>query len=285
VIPGFSQAKFVIYNLNNSNITKLMSGDRYITLKTQLHDHKEYVLANRFFVNNAIDELILPNRIVSLYCFDLLRKEVLQESININVEAPTLKRMVTQTLKESGHSGGIKFESFPKGLVDQAGDRSVRPLQGSVQQILRRLGREFNFNLYTEQYGNIVLVYKPDLENVSKTDLEEKKVYVLNNNAMRSTPKIGMASALVVSNLDPEIKPSTVLDLSKLITISADAPEKDLELAKNYLKDFSQYTRYQAFNVQHKGSNYTNEWVTNITAFSPSKGTHMPTVAWGQPRS
>jgi hypothetical protein len=284
VIPGFSQAKFVIYNLNNSSVTNLMSGDRYVTLKTQLHGGKEYTLANRFFVNNAVDELILPNRIVSLFCFDLLRKEVLQEQVNINVDAPTLKRMVAQTLKEAGHTGGVKYESFPQGLIDQKGDRSVRPLQGSVQQILRRLGKEFNFNLYTEN-GTLVFVYKPDLDNVGKTDLGSKEVHVLTNNAMRSTPKIGMASALVVSNLDPRIKPSTVLDLSKLLTIAADAPEKDLELVDNYLKNFSSYTKYQAFNVQHKGSNYTNEWITNVTAFSPSKGNHMPTVAWGQPRS
>ena len=62
--------------------------------------------------------------------------------------------------------------------------------------------------------------------------------------------------------------------------MAADADQDTLELAENYLKNFSDYSKYQAFAVQHKGSNYTAEWSTIINALSPTKGKLMPTVAW-----
>ena len=53
---------------------------------------------------------------------------------------------------------------------------------------------------------------------VDGTDLDSTEAEViLQTNAMRSNPKVGIASATIDSNLDPRIAPTTVLDLSKLI--------------------------------------------------------------------
>jgi hypothetical protein len=279
-IPGFSKGKVTIYNLNNSTITSLMSGDRYITIKTRLHDGQEYTLMNRFLLNNAVDELKLPDRITTLYCFSSIRNRVLEKQVNLTIEKPSLERMVRQMLKNAEHSGPVDFKSFPSGSIENEGKRKTRTLQGSVQQCFRRLEKEYGFNTYTDE-GGIVLMYKPNLSNVKRTTLDSKTPDVeLQTAAMRSNPKIGIGTAQIVSNLDPHILPSTVLDLSQLLTVGVDAPDEDLELIDNYLSNFSSYSKYQAFAVQHKGSNYTAEWSTTVTALSPSEGTLMPTVAW-----
>lgn len=279
LIPEFSRASFVIYNLTEATIKSLMAGDRYVTLKTRLHNGKEYTIANRYYLSNATDELTLPDRITKLFCFDKLRKQVLEKQVNETVKNPSLENMITQVLTSAEHSGGIDFLFFPKGKLEEF-KRPSRPMFGSVQQCIRRLEKEFNFETYTLD-GGFSFMYKPSLDNVEKTGLSEKKPdVVLQTRAMRSNPKIGIASASINSNLDPRIRPTSVLDLSELLTVGADAEERTLQLTDNYLKSFSNYSKYAAFAVTHKGSNYTNSWNTNITALSPTKGKLMPTVQW-----
>lgn len=280
MIPGYSKAKFTIYNLNNDAITSLMDGDRYVTLKTKLHSNQEHTLAERYYVNNATDELTLPNRITNLFCFDNLKKKVLEKQVVETVKPTNLDGMVRQLLKAGGHSGGIAFKSFPETVLNDIHERKSRPLRGSVGKCLKELGHEFNFNAYTYK-GGFNFMYKPDFKSAGLTSLATKEPdIILSTNAMRSNPKIGIANAQIVSNLDPFIYPTKVLDLSKLLTIAVNSPESSLELTKGYLKSFSSFSKYQSFAVQHRGSNYTASWETIINANSPSKGTSMPTVAW-----
>ena len=278
-ISEFSRGKFTIYNLNNKTITKLMDGDRFVTLKTSLHGGKEYTLANRFAINNAVDELKLPDRITTLYGYDRLRLK-LEEQVNETVKTPNLKRMVEQVLRKAGHTGGIEFKYFPKGVIEDAGYRNIRTMQGSVQSCLRVLEKEYGFDTFTYS-GNIILNYLPHLNNVRFTELYTKESeFTLDTKAMRSNPKIGVARAIIDSNLEPRIGPTTVLDLSNLLTIGVEASDAELSLGKDYLKNFSAYTKYVATFIEHKGSNYTSEWNTKITALSPKLGAAMPTVGW-----
>ena len=280
LIPDFSRATFTIFNLSNTVITNLMSGNRYVTLKTQLHGGKIFTLANRFYVNNAVDELVLPNRITKLYCYDILRKEVLETQVNEKAEDTSLQGMIRQMLSVSGQSVKTDFLSFPAGLDKEAGLRPSRPLQGNIQQCIRRLETEYNFRTFTID-GGLTFMYMPDLSNVDKTTLASKKPdIVLNTTSMRSNPKIGIASATINSNLDGRIKPSSVLDLSELITIGTNVNEESLQLNPAYLKNFTSYSKYQAFAVVHVGSTHTKDWSTKVTALSPTKGKLMSTISW-----
>tara|TARA_R110000744_G_scaffold208461_13_gene327201 strand:+ start:3912 stop:4862 length:951 start_codon:yes stop_codon:yes gene_type:complete len=281
LIPEFNRATFTIYNMNNAQITSLMDGDRYVTLKTRLHDGRIYTIANKFYVNNATDQVIAPDRITKLFCQDKLRKLYSEQQVDLEIKYPSLSNMIDQVLDSTGHEGARVFTSFPIGLVDELGKAPSRPQHGNVQQCLRRLGNEFNFETYTYE-GGYYFMYKPDISNVASTDLATRAPDVmLQTQAMRANPKIGIANATINSNLDPRIRPTSLIDISQLFTIEADADESTLQLANNFLKNFSNYNKYQSFAVQHKGSNYTAEWSTIINALSPTSGKLMKTVAWG----
>ena len=280
LIPEFSRATFTIYNLTDSTIASLTSGDKYVTLQVRLHGGKIRTLADRYYVSNAVDELILPNRVTKLFCFDKLRKSVLEKRVATTVVNPTLRNLVQRTIQSTGYIGETTFASFPFGLLDEPMQKTRRPLNGSAQQCLRLLEKEFDFKTYTVN-GGFTFMHNPDLGNVKYTDLATKPAnLVLNTRSMRSNPKIGIASASIDSNLDPNIQPGSVLDLSNLITVAVDATEGTLQLVDGYLKSFSEFSKYQALAVQHKGSNYTKDWNTVVTAYSPSKGKLMPTVQW-----
>jgi hypothetical protein len=283
LIPDFSRAKFVIYNLTEKAVQNMMSGDRYVTLTTQLHNGTIYTLAKRFHLSNAVDELQLPNRITTLYCFDTLKLK-LEQPVDVNVENPNLVRMVQQACIYAGVTAPDSgdFKSFPIKLTSEVGLKKIRPLQGSLKNVFSELGKEFNFLTFTDN-GKFNFMYMPDSHNVGKTDLGDRSPdVILSTRSMRSNPKIGIASCKINSNLDGRIKPTTLMDLSQLLTVSPDSSERTLELVDGYLKNFSDYSKYQAFAVQHKGSSYTAEWSTIVTGLSPTKGKLSPTVNWAQ---
>lgn len=279
MIPNFNKAKVVVYNLNNDTITSIMAGERYVTIKTQLHDGEIFTVMDRYYVNNAVDELILPNRITSLYCFSNQKRSVLEKPIDITVRLPSLKNCVTQCASAAGFTGEIRFLSFPEGRINEQPFRLVRSFSGNFIDVLKELGEEYTFNFYLLN-GDLVIMHKPDLDNVETTDLVGRETVTLRTEAMRSNPKIGLATAVIDSNLDPSITTTTVIDLSNLITLGVEAGGDTLELLDSYLKNFSSFSKYQAFAVQHKGSNYTADWNTKINALSPTEGKLSPTVNW-----
>tara|TARA_R110000765_G_scaffold86893_1_gene166837 strand:+ start:1099 stop:2055 length:957 start_codon:yes stop_codon:yes gene_type:complete len=283
LIPDFSRAKFIIYNLTEKAVQSMMSGDRYVTLTTQLHNGTIYTLANRFHLSNAVDELKLPNRLTTLYCFDTMKLK-LELPVEVTVLYPNLERMIQQSCVNAGVTPprAEDFISFPKGITKEPGLKEQRPLQGSLMSVFKTLEKEFNFLTFTDN-GKFNFMYMPDIKNVGKTDLGERSPdVILSTRSMRSNPKIGIASCKINSNLDGRIKPTTLMDLSQLLTVSPEASEQTLELVDGYLKNFSDYSKYQAFTVQHKGSNYTAEWSTIVTGLSPTEGKLSPTVNWAQ---
>ena len=283
LLEKFNRAKFTIYNMNNDAITSLMSGDHFITLKTQLGNKEERIIANRYFLNNATDELKHPNRITNLYCFDKMKKEVLDKQVDITVEGPTLRTIVEEMLNGAGHNGKVNYLSFPKGLVETTtSKRPRRVVQGDVQKCLTGLEAEYNFSTYIVG-EDICLMYKPYVKDVDKTDLATKEPDItFSTEAMRSNPRIGIASANIVSILDANLLPTKYIDLSKLLTVQAFASEPALLLNKGYLKNFSANTKYQIYTVVHMGSNFTDVWQSSVYALSPQKGEVMATsqAAW-----
>ena len=281
-IPEFSRATFTIYNLNEKTIRGLMSGDRYVTLKTQLHGGRVDLLANRFIINNAVDELTLPDRITKLFCFDQTRTTFLEKPIAVPVRGnPTLVNMMDRLLYTVGYGKTRReeFKSFPQGLLDIPSKKPTRHLNGNAQACLRKLEGEYNFTTYTVD-GRFLFMYKPDIKDVRRTDLYTVKPIELRTVDMRSNPKIGIATCIINSNLNGSIKPTSIIDLSKLLVVAVDAEEQSLQLVDQYLVNLKENSRYQSFAITHTGSNYTAEWSTRITGLSPTRGKLMPTNNW-----
>lgn len=283
LIPDFNVAKVTIYNLNNDNITMLAGGDKYLTLKVRSYGGEKVTLMNKYRINNMVDELVMPNRTTSLFCQSWERVALLEKPIDeTKVLLPSLKNCVESLKTVAEFRGKIDYISFPTGKITNQDSRLVRTFSGNFIDALKELGNEFDFNFYVVN-GDLKLMYKPDLKSVGLTDLGSRETVVLRTDAMRSNPKIGIASAVIDSILDPNINPTTVVDLSNLITVGVNVPDLDLQLnPDDYLKSFSNFTRYQAFTTQHKGSNYTGDWNTIINALSPTDGKLSPTVAWAQ---
>jgi hypothetical protein len=284
LINGFSRGTFTIYNLKEATIKAIANGDNYATVKTKLHGKQEFTVAKSFYISNVLEEKNLPNSITTLFCFDKLRKQFLENPIDVTVVDPTLKKEMQQICSAAGFTGDIQFLSFPDGKVNQASVRRVSFHQGTLQQSIRRLQETHGFKLYTDIDLGLSCMYLPDLEELSSTGLNTRVAdIILNVRNMRSNPKIGPATLFVTSNLDGRIRPTSVLDTSELLTAGTDTNEEVLQLADRFLKDVvSGFTKYQTLTVQHKGSNYTSEWKTIATATSPSIGKNMSTISWQQ---
>ncbi len=282
-IKDWSRAKVSVTNLAPSTIRKIGNAENnnYITIKTSLHDSELTTVIDRMYISNALEEIQVPNSIFCIYCYSKLRKLFLEAQVDIQVSSPSIKKMAEAAIKDTGFKGDIEFKFFPPEVLSFVPPRKSSRLQGSLLSVLQVIGSYYRFNVYTEG-TKIVLMYKPDDKNVKFTDFYSSTGdIVLATSNMRSNPKIGPATLSVVSNLDPLIKPSSILDISNLLTLGTDANEETLQVAEDYLKEkVSGFSKYQALSVQHKGSNWSGEWVTQVAATSPTVGTTMPTTNW-----
>ena len=279
LVNGFNRGTFSIYNLTDETIKSLVGDDVYVSVTGALHGRK-FLVADTFFISNVLEEKVLPNSVTTLYCYDSLRKESLEEQLDEAVYTPTLRRVFEHMSRATRIAGENIFKSWPEGLLDQAPPRRFQHFHGSYQSIISKLQEQYNFNVFTES-GGLVFVYMPDTSDIDFTDLNTREPdVVLDSFNMRSNPKIGPATLFVTSNLDSNIRPGAVLDASNLITVGA-ADTTGLDVAKDFLNHASVgYTKYQVIASQHKGSNYTSEWKTVATAISASKGKRMPTLSW-----
>lgn len=282
-IPDYSLAKVTLTNLNPDTIKKLSDANNnsFVSIKTSLHDSEPTLIMDKMYISNALEEIKLPESVFNMYCYSNLRRVYLEKQVDVNVKAPTLKAMVEAVVRDTGFSGELEFKDFPQEVLGYVPSQTHSRQQGSLLSILQVLSNQFSFNFYTES-TKIVLMYKPDSKNVQLTDFFSNPADItLATNNMRSNPKIGPATLSVVANLDPLIKPSSILDVSELLTVGTDTNEETLKVAQDYLKEkVSGFSKYQALSVQHKGSNWTGDWVTQVAATSPTPGTTMPTNKW-----
>ena len=283
-IDGFSRATFKIWNLNDETIKNVLTGERYVTVTTKLHGRNEFLVANKYFVSNGYDETKLPNNIVTLFCYDKLHKDLFDVELpdgGVTIQAPcTLKRIVAGIFASVGYTIAPTYLFFPDDLEALASPAGYATFDGSVDDAMAELAQEFEFKTYMED-GKVVLMYLPDLDNVDRTGISEAEVVTLRTDMMQSNPSIGPAILNVTSNLDSRLRPGKVLDVSQLLTISAGADEQAAQLADGYFKTgLAGFSRYQVLAVQHKGSNYTSEWFSNVTASAPTKGDVASTINW-----
>jgi len=282
-LDGFGRGTIVIYNLSRATIESLADGENYASITTRLHDGPSYVLADEYFISNILEEKKVPNSITTLYCFDKLRKTVLERQIDVKVYKPTLKKVLKEICDAGMFLGSVKFQNFPEGLTDQRTGRRYSNHAGTLQECISSLQKTHKFSMYTNE-GDLHMVYSPDLDEVKHTDLPDKDPdIVINIINMRANPKIGPGSLNITSNLDPRIKGGSILDIAKLFElniIGTNLQETSLRVSPDQLNNQLGFSKYQVTDAIHKGSNYTSEWRTVVTATSPTRGNKMPILSW-----
>lgn len=278
---GFSRCKIDVYNLGPDTIKALSGKNKYATIKVALHDGVVSNLINNFYISNVLESPAAPHSITSLYTFSSTRVKYLERQINTVVALPSLKRVVGELVRVVEFPGRVEYKNFPSTMVDYIPPNPLSNQRGSLQTCLSNLSDQFGFNVYTVD-DDLWLVYKPNTKNVVDTGLYTSSGDIrLSTTEMRSNPKIGPATLSIEANLNKNIKPSSILNIADLLYATTDADQDILEVSKQYLeKKVAGFSKYQALAVQHKGSNFTNVWVTAAMAVAPTPGNNMPTNAW-----
>ncbi len=282
-IEGWKRAKIELTNLDDKVINGLSNSDEvYVTIKTRLHDHPTLsILADKMYVSNAKTVRKLPELVTTLYCYDRLKKDVLEEVVDIAVPRPSLRANVDAVLQRGGYSGEIHYVNFPDTKLNFIPPRKSARLQGKVSDVLRMLGKENGFKVFTSS-SSITILYIAHEKDYTSTDFvaTSTPTIKLNTSNMRSTPEISPGKLSFGSNLDPRIKPGSVLDISDLLTIDTNVTQSTLEVAENILKSqVAGFSRYQSLQVQHRGSNWSNDWLTQVIGLCPVRGDQMQATA------
>ena len=280
ILNGFNRAKFSIYNLNESTIRSISSGNRFVRLYVSLHGGAVQTLNYDLFVNNSMTIKRLPDGVTELFCIDAAKKDFLDVQIKLLVNSPTLENYINAMLREVKYKGKIITKYFPPAILKYKPVRPVGIWTGSPEGLLRKLGKSYGFNVYVK--GNVIeLHYKPLKGNQKESGQNDEIPYILDTVHMRSNPKIGVAKLEIESLLDFAIDSGVMLDTSQLLTAETSLGFKDLTVSNNYLKaSVDGNSRFQTLTVEHIGSNFTSDWTTKAMAVKATKGTHTPTYGW-----
>jgi len=276
-IKGWERAKITLTNLSPKIINKISyAQDAYVTVYTSLHGSPKVAVINSLYISNSLEEINVPESIFTMYCYSKLRKLYLEKNIDVITRQPNLKKIIKQCLTAAKFDGISEFKHFPDDIISHASYRRVSREQGTLGSVLERLGEEYGFNIYTES-STFVFVYKANFANVKNTDFYNAAGTVkLSTDNMRSNPKLGKGQISVVSNLDTNIKPSAILDITNLLTIGVDSHQSVLEQAKDFIAEkIGGNSLYLVSQVQHKGSNWDSTWMTQTVAYPPTQGITM----------
>jgi hypothetical protein len=254
----------------------------FADLSVRLHDGELRPIVKDMFVSNALQVTVLPETVASLYCYSGIMRSTFEKPIDEYIFNPSLENILRHLMSVAGYEGTPEFKFFPDEVLKSIPDSPTKREVGTLLDILDRLGDQYSFKTYTD-FDSVVFMYIPDSKNVDQTSLFDASAdIVLDTNNMRQNPKIGPAQLQVTSNLDPLIRPTSVLDVTKLLTVASSVNEETLKVAQDFLSgQVAGFTKYQTLTVRHRGSNYTSVWETTAMATSPSSGgTTMPTTNW-----
>ena len=284
---GFSRAYIKVYNLNQATISSLLGGgsaskDRYITVETSLHNGPLIPIVDNFFLSNSIDEVQLPNRITTLYCFNDMKKNVFESPVSgLKVTKPSLSRCVDALLEATSSTPvNVEYTGFPSNIEDMVPPRPSTQLNGQVGECMDQLAEEHKFQFYTK--GNTLnLVYNPSEDQLELTGWASEKALTLRDENMRANIKLGPASCEVTSNLDSLLDCGTMVDITELRTAAITGISEDqLAVGAGVLSGYAGYGKYRIWQVQHMGSNYTDQWQTIALGTAPQTGVAMKTATW-----
>ncbi len=282
-IPGFSRAKFDLYNLNPETVRSLTHGENYVTLTVSMHGGPEQVLANHMFVSNALEVPDLPESVTTLFCFPGMRKKFLEKVIDTEVLRPSLRRSVQQMTDEIGFDGEVNYVHFPADTVDHIPPTPQMHYQGTFLDIMESLGTAYGYKIYTKG-DDLDLMCIPNAKNVASTNLFSSPGQIqLTTTQMLNNPKIGPATLSIEALLNGDIQPASILDISNILFADTAQGDEILQLSQDFLTSkVAGSAKYQTLGVQHRGSNWTKLWQTKANATSPQPGLSMPTSdsAW-----
>ena len=231
---GWMRAKVSIFNLAPEVVRKLQGGENYVTLTTSLHGGEESVLMNELYVSNSIEEKKIPNSITYLYCYSKVRRASLEKQINIYVDKPSFSNVVKEILSEVDFKGQTFFRHFPEGYEHALPRQPKSKQEGSAIKCLKILCAYYRAYLFVE--GNDIIIMSK-VHYTNREAINRGTELKLNTDNMRSNPRIGPAVIDIQSNLDPRIKPSTILDISELLTAGTDVRLELLEVTGGMIKD------------------------------------------------
>lgn len=299
-IDNLARAKFSIYNLEANTVKQLLAANMYVDLEVALHDGELVKIAGDMYISNAINVTKVPDGITSLFCYSGIRQRFMEQTVQLDLLNPTIEQMIKEVLRGGWYkyTGSIKLVGFPK--EGFTGTKTIPPFDNAVYEIddhvytvMEKFGKWYNFKVhYLNDGSGVELIYKVNSNNVKQTGIFDDEptslgmaprgsnTILLDTNNMRANPRIGLADLVIVSNLDPRIKPGTVLDISNLITATPSLTQKQLELASGILSQKTPGQKYQVLNMQHKGSNWTGDWHTQARGFSENGGTTMSDTMW-----
>jgi hypothetical protein len=284
---GYSRSEIVIYNVAPEVSQLVSEDDRYCTVTASLHGGTVYTLCNKHRISNSLTEIKLPNSTTTLYGYGLGRYSVLDININTTFRTNSFKGIITEAVSiVNGLSTPLNlravFPTWPPEKLNRLQKRPNKPWTGSLRQLIRVLKKSYDFEYYVDDDHEITFMYLPTADDIDLTDLGRTAGQVtISTSDMRSTPQITVSSLSVVSNLDPRIRPLTIIDISKLVTASTSLSGDELVHPPGYLKaHVAGFSHYQVLSVVHTGSNYTNSWETTVSASRPTRGISHPTFNW-----
>ena len=281
-LQGVSRAHFKIYNLNAETIRKLCNGERYCKVYTQLHDHPEYLLDdNLFYVNNSMTEKLVPDSVTNLFSISSMEKNFTQKELSTIVNRPSLDRLLRAMAKGNKDVNDFKYVGFPEGLETYIPPKGKYILSGNIDKEIKRLGKNYNFTTHIKD-KTMVLQFHPNKDNEHLCNWQGRDKVLLLDVNMRANVDIGTTQVKIKSNLDPRITPPVILDTSALITATSSQANIDFaSLSKDYLKKVvAGSTLFSVISTEHKGSNYTKEWITQAIGTKISTGTSISTYNW-----
>jgi hypothetical protein len=284
-LDGFSRAHFKIFNLEPEVIRNISSGDCTVKLETALvlptegNNNDYVVLASGIKVSNVVDTTVVPDTVTDIYGYSYLKFDFMDSRLDITVSKPSLENIIKRLFNEVGFKGILTYKYFPNEVIFHV-PPGTRKFQGSLTEILAGLGKQYNFKVFTVG-DDITLAYKANAKNVDLTDFDSEIPIKLDTRNMRAMPTLGPASLQITSNLDPNIVPTSVLDISDLTTAGANISPDQAEFAKGFITDtIGGWSKYQVLQVQHKGSNFTAEWMTAAVAYSPEDHVRPSSDRW-----
>ncbi len=278
---GYGRSKITIYNLSTDTIGAIQAGKCYASIYTRLHDTSEELLIDRQFVSNVTSETLVPDIVTSLYCLDKVYRQYMQVPIQVDVEQASIKNCVKAILDAGGFKGTIEYKLFPDvelNLVPESPEQFDGLLRTELYMYASY--KKFSINIKGDR---VICMRKPDYKSIPQSSISErsKDDIVLDVRNLRANPKLGSGKLLIDSNLDPRIRPSSILDVTKLLTANVNEDAQTLQTAQGYVEaNLSGFPRYAVFTAHHTGSNKTGEWNTSVVAFRGEKNAEMDTDKW-----
>ena len=278
LLQGYNRGKFDIYNLSPKVIGQLSKDGNYVRLSTSLHDGGYKEIGEDFFINNAMTVKQVPNSITSLYGVSVAEKDLTPKQLKQRVRSGSLRRQVEVHAHQNGYQ--VKYDGFPDGMIDYIPLKNEGIQSGSYKSLLQDLGKQYNFTPHFKKKV-LTLQFHPNKDNLHLCKWDKRDIVVLKTENLLANVEIGSSAVRVKSVLDADLVPSKIIDTSELITANIDASFDVATVSGGYFKDtITGTTQFAIISTEHKGSNYTKLWESNVYAIRTASGTHVNIYNW-----